>query len=408
MRTVLLLDFDNIYLGLNALDPAAARRWAEKPDVWLRGLRTGFLAGQERRFLQLRCYMNPGAFAGDPPDRVYFSRFRPYFIAAGFEVVDCPPLTKRGKNAADIRMVIDALDDLSASTHYDEFVIASADADFTPLLQRLRAHDRRTTLVTSGDAVTALGAVADVYVDDQQLLGLLDPVPQEREAPSSAEATLNGTGLLERFRAGVSQALAASAKPVNMSTLSSSLQRSLAIDVQQDGWPGGPAFANAIRALQLPGVEISGHLVYDTARHDPPATDVGAPSVMDSVSQVLGFPRLPRESWPVVFEVLAEYAATQEFSLSESTKWTRDRLAERETRIGRQALGYIVKGAVMGGADLRDKPSAREIGEAVLVGSVLSRAEDVGLDLGEDEVAEIRSWLGVDGLPGDESAASSP
>jgi uncharacterized LabA/DUF88 family protein len=39
---------------------------------------------------------------------------------------------------------------------YDEFVIASADSDFTPLLQRLRAADRRTTLLATFDAVEAL------------------------------------------------------------------------------------------------------------------------------------------------------------------------------------------------------------------------------------------------------------
>src|SRR5689334_16371972 len=116
MRTVLLLDFDNIFLGLARLDPAAARRWAEQPTVWLKALRTQFLAGGERRFLSLRCYMNPSGLSGEGTDRVYFSRYRAFFIAAGFEVVDCPPLTKRGKNAADIRMVIDALDALASPT----------------------------------------------------------------------------------------------------------------------------------------------------------------------------------------------------------------------------------------------------------------------------------------------------
>jgi uncharacterized LabA/DUF88 family protein len=54
-------------------------------------------------------------------------------------VVDCPPLTQRGKTSADVYMVMDVLDALEHKTEFDEFIILSSDADFTPVLLRLRA-----------------------------------------------------------------------------------------------------------------------------------------------------------------------------------------------------------------------------------------------------------------------------
>ena len=124
---------------------------------------------------------------------------------------------------------------------------------------------------------------------------------------------------------------------------------------------------------------------------------------------MLGFPRLPRESWPVVFEVLAEFAATHdEFTLADCTKWARDRMVERGHKVGRQAITHVVRGTTFGGLDLGDRPSAAQIGEAVLAGSVVGRADDLGFELSDDDVAEVRAWLGLDGLGGDEKGAGSP
>jgi hypothetical protein len=49
-----------------------------------------------------RCYLNPQSFA----------KFRAFFILSAFEVIDCPPLTSRGKTSTDIHMVMDILDTL--------------------------------------------------------------------------------------------------------------------------------------------------------------------------------------------------------------------------------------------------------------------------------------------------------
>ena len=60
----------------------------------------------------------------------------------GVELVDVPPSTRSGKNGADMRLVIDALELCYAREHIDTFVIASGDSDFCPLAYKLRENDR--------------------------------------------------------------------------------------------------------------------------------------------------------------------------------------------------------------------------------------------------------------------------
>ncbi len=60
----------------------------------------------------------------------------------GVELVDVPPSTRAGKNGADMRLVIDALELNYARNHINTFVIASGDSDFCPLAYKLRENDR--------------------------------------------------------------------------------------------------------------------------------------------------------------------------------------------------------------------------------------------------------------------------
>src|SRR5512136_3028371 len=60
----------------------------------------------------------------------------------GVELIDVPPSTRAGKNAADVRLVIDALELAYLREHIDTFVIASGDSDFCPLAYKLREIGR--------------------------------------------------------------------------------------------------------------------------------------------------------------------------------------------------------------------------------------------------------------------------
>ncbi len=161
VRTALFVDFDNVYSNLCEIDPAAGEAFATEPQRWLRWMQEDMGQvvpdapdGMRREILVRSCYLNP----------VMFSRFRPYFTRSAFRVVDCPPLTSRGKNSADIYMVLDIVDTLAHSTYFDEFIVLSADADFTPVMLRLRAHDRRTVLLASGPSAAALQSACDMVL----------------------------------------------------------------------------------------------------------------------------------------------------------------------------------------------------------------------------------------------------
>ncbi|GIU54379.1 VOC family protein [Arthrobacter sp. NicSoilC12] len=130
IRAAMFVDFDNVYTGLMALDPAAAKRFAEDPKHWTEALAAGGAGEESRRFLIRNCYLNP----------VIYSKYRPYWTRAGFRVIDCPSLTQRGKSSTDINLVLDAMDALAGAAHIEEFFVASADADFTSLVQRFREY----------------------------------------------------------------------------------------------------------------------------------------------------------------------------------------------------------------------------------------------------------------------------
>jgi uncharacterized protein (TIGR00288 family) len=61
---------------------------------------------------------------------------------AAFELIEIPHVRQSGKNSADIRMVVDALDLCYTKGHVDSFVIISGDSDFSPLVSKLRENDK--------------------------------------------------------------------------------------------------------------------------------------------------------------------------------------------------------------------------------------------------------------------------
>src|SRR5512136_3139118 len=61
---------------------------------------------------------------------------------ASFELIEIPHVRQSGKNSADIRMVVDALDLCYTKSHVETFVIISGDSDFSPLVSKLRENNK--------------------------------------------------------------------------------------------------------------------------------------------------------------------------------------------------------------------------------------------------------------------------
>lgn len=401
------IDFDNFFGGLIAADPEAAVEVAMNPAIWLAQLTHLHSHEGGRRWLALRCYMNPAGWVANPRvegERLYFSRFRPYFVRAGFEVVDCPTLA-RGKNAGDIRIVIDVMTALQGPARIEEFVLASSDADFTPLLHVVRAHDRLVTMIATGETAMAYEALADRVLDAQVMVDLVAPDVDEPEttddpgimthpAPSELDA------LKDAFAAGVMAQYDSATEPLNLATAASRLVSQLGTELRASDWLGAGSFLRAVHALNLPNVAFSQHYMWDTSRHTPPGAAIqgnGLPPAVERLAQVTGLPRIPSEDWPRAFAYLEEYARTQQFSLTESSKWPRDRSAESGHLIARGVFLYIVTSSHRHGTrlDVDPRPTAKQIGLAVL-GSVLTRAEIAGIEVSHEDEHVVRAWLGLD------------
>ena len=65
------------------------------------------------------------------------------FHAMGIEMIDIPQSKMSGKNSADIRMVVDAVDMCYAKDHIDMFALVSGDSDFSPLVSKLKENNKR-------------------------------------------------------------------------------------------------------------------------------------------------------------------------------------------------------------------------------------------------------------------------
>ena len=421
--SVLYVDFDNLIIGLNETDPVAAVEFAADPAGWLTSLLRHSEDDSVRRWLVRRCYLNPNGFIADSsrldergrPSRIYFSRLRALLTSAGFEVVDCPALTARGKNAADIRIVLDVVDALDATVRYDEFVIVSSDSDFTPLMHRLRAADRRVVAVAAETSSSAYLSVVDHVLTTGDLLGIINsPVEGDVDAVSQVsnvdrehcEDAASGD-LQRQFEKYLRDAYKAASSPLNLATLGTDVRAAVG-DVPPDYFGAG-SFTSALRKIGLEGATFGPLFLWDPSRHAPPAEAkgdqlAGAPQAVRQVSAVTGLPRLSTADWEALHDALATYAGTQEWNLIESTKWTRDQLADKGQPIGRLAIGFVVKALSRSVAPLNRSPSptADEIAGA-LFSSIVARAAEAGLVLSDDEVSELAKWMSVPLMDADES-----
>ena len=71
-----------------------------------------------------------------------YKEFKSAMHEAAFEMIEIPHVRQSGKNSADIRMVVDALDLCYTKSHVDTFVIISGDSDFSPLVSKLRENNK--------------------------------------------------------------------------------------------------------------------------------------------------------------------------------------------------------------------------------------------------------------------------
>src|SRR5215831_2061100 len=119
-----------------------------------------------------------------------YKEFKRDLHEAAFELIEIPHLRLSGKNSADIRMVVDALDLCYTKGHVDTFVIISGDSDFSPLVSKLRENAKKVIGVGVKNSTSDLfigNCDEFIYYDD---LARKEPAKaRRRSAPTASEAT---------------------------------------------------------------------------------------------------------------------------------------------------------------------------------------------------------------------------
>ncbi len=99
-----------------------------------------------------------------------FSSYKQELHDAAFELVDIPKRNQTGKNSADIRLCVDAMDLCYEKTHIDTFVVLSGDSDFSPLVSKLRENGKYVIgLATEGAASSLLIDNCDDFIFYEEL-----------------------------------------------------------------------------------------------------------------------------------------------------------------------------------------------------------------------------------------------
>jgi len=135
----------------------------------------------------------------------------------GVELVDVPPSTRAGKNGADVRLVIDALELCYLREHIDTFVLASGDSDFVPLANKLRENDR----VVIGMAVKE--ATSQLFVKACDEFIYLRPGSKRREG--GKEKPARERVIPDVAREATAAILSRAAGPVNPSAIKAAIVR---------------------------------------------------------------------------------------------------------------------------------------------------------------------------------------
>ena len=99
---------------------------------------------------------------------------------AAFEMIEIPHVRQGGKNSADIRMVVDALDLCYTKSHVDTFVIVSGDSDFSPLVSKLRENNK--TVIGVG----VKNSTGDIFISNCDEFIFYDDLVREEPKRTSA------------------------------------------------------------------------------------------------------------------------------------------------------------------------------------------------------------------------------
>jgi len=171
----------------------------------------------------------------------------------GVELIDVPPSTRAGKNGADVRLVIDALELCYLREHIDTYVLASGDSDFCPLAYKLRENDRTVIGMAVKEATSPLFVKAcDEFIylraPGQKRRDAAPPAKDSKEKAEPPKAKV----IPEAAKESAAAILAKAAGPVNPSAIKAAIVRREPDFDERDF--GFSSFSRMLEAMEKAGL----------------------------------------------------------------------------------------------------------------------------------------------------------
>lgn len=424
VRAALFVDFDNVFLSLEAVDPRAAKRFAEQPGRWMHWLERGYHTtgggreGRTRRALLMRnCYLNPATF----------SRFRGFFTRSAFSVIDCPPLTGGGKSGTDIYMAIDIIDALDHATPFDEFIILSADADFTPVLLRLRAHDRRTAILANAVVAPALTAACSYTIEQsvfiESALGDAstgspgvsaspDGARPLASRPFTPRPSLTGDYTVLPEVAAVLHESIEQDGPIPAAELPHFFFRFA--NFRNSDWFGFRSLRRLAEALTTvdpmlecgePGEEwqmalreaplepASPESFEFEASAEAEESSEGLPALIETIHHLVGIPALDPDGFDLLFEHMAKLFDEGVTDRAAMSRLLQERAGEEGMSLPRDAAEFVTTGLWQSGFDVASDASDPDVVAKAFRDYIVVRCEQAQRPLSAEELTLVDEWL---------------
>lgn len=138
-----------------------------------------------------------------------YKSFKSSMHEASFELIEIPHVRQSGKNSADIRLVVDALDLCYTKAHVDTFVIISGDSDFSPLVSKLRENAKQVIGVgVKRSTSDLLIANCDEFIFYDDLVRQTRTASKPALAPQESAAPRNSESLDDKQQARRAEAVA--------------------------------------------------------------------------------------------------------------------------------------------------------------------------------------------------------
>jgi uncharacterized LabA/DUF88 family protein len=149
-----------------------------------------------------------------------YKSFKAPMHEASFELIEIPHVRQSGKNSADIRLVVDALDLCYTKAHVNTFVIISGDSDFSPLVSKLRENNKQVIGVGVKDSTSdLLTANCDEFIFYDDLVREGQRSRRPPPAPAPAHARRGGSGAEDERRRDEAEARRAKGIDLAVQTL---------------------------------------------------------------------------------------------------------------------------------------------------------------------------------------------